>query len=327
MRIAFVGTGGVALRHLGVLAPLPQVEIVGHVSSERSRADTQARDWGGAGFTRIEDLLEQVNPDAVWVCVTPDRHGPLEMSLIDRGVPFFIEKPLSADLTTAESIARRLEAGGPPVAVGYVFRGLDILPRVRQLLDERRPRIVLAAWHDSLPPPEWWRRAERSGGQVVEQATHLLDLARLLVGEADVVAGLGRQWPRADAPGSDVPDVSAAFLRFATPDGPIPGLFSATSLLRGRQFVGLQLVCEGRVLSVSQQKLVIETGQDTEEVLTSADPFLVEDQAFLEALTTSDPSRMLCSYADALRTHRLSCAVRDALETSYLPGGPTAVDR
>ena len=35
--------------------------------------------------------------------------------------------------------------------------------------------------------PAWWGRVEQGGGQVIEQATHLYDLARLLMGEATVV--------------------------------------------------------------------------------------------------------------------------------------------
>jgi predicted dehydrogenase len=314
MRVAIVGTGGIALRHLGVLGQMRDVEVVGHVSAELVRAQTQARQWGGRGFSSIGALLAEVTPEAVWVCVTPDGHGPLEETLIDARIPMFIEKPLSADRATAESIGQRLaHVGGPIVAVGYKFRALDTLPRVRALLAERPARMVLAAWHDALPPPPWWRVAARGGGQVVEQATHLLDLARVLVGEAHVVAGLGRQWPRLDAPDADVPDVSAAFMRFMTPDGPVPGMLSASTLLRGRQAIHLQLVCEGRVLTLSERSLLIESGAESDEVLTGVDPFVVENQAFLEAVRSGDPSPVLCSYTDALETHRLAQAVRAAL--------------
>lgn len=313
MKIGMIGTGGIALRHLGVLGTLPDLEIVGHVSHAPARAAAQAAQWGGEPFTAVEELLDRQRPEVLWVCVTPDRHGPLEQELIERRIPFFVEKPLSVDRATAEHIATRLTPDGPIVAVGYKFRALDTLDRARELLAERPPRMVLAAWHDSLPPPPWWRRAAQSGGQVVEQATHLLDLARYLVGEATVLAGLGGQWPRADAPDSDVPDVSSALLRFQTAAGPIPGLLSATSLLRGHQAIELQLVCEGRVVRLSDRALVVETGRESQEMLSMVDPFRVEDLAFLDAVRAGDPARVLCSYADALETHRLACDVRDAL--------------
>lgn len=313
MKIGVVGTGGVAQRHLGVLRTIPDLEVVGHVSHSPARAAAQAVQWGGQPFTGVDELLDRQRLDAVWVCVTPDRHGPLERELIQRRIPFFVEKPLSVDLATAEQIATQLTPGVPVVAVGYKFRALDTLDRVRELLAEHPPRMVHAAWHDSLPPPVWWRRAARGGGQVVEQATHVLDLARYLVGEAEVLAGLGGQWSRADAPDSDVPDVSTALLQFQTAEGPIPGLLSATSLLRGHQAIELQLVCQGRVIRLSERALIVETGRETHEVLNAVDPFLVEDLAFVDAVRAADPARVLCSYADALETHRLACGVRDAL--------------
>ena len=52
------------------------------------------------------------------------------------------------------------------------------------------------------PPPAWWRREPDGGGQVIEQATHLYDLARLLVGEAEVVGAASLHETPAD-PGRD----------------------------------------------------------------------------------------------------------------------------
>jgi predicted dehydrogenase len=313
VRIGVIGTGGVAQRHLGVLRTIPDVEVVGHLSHASARAEAQAAQWGGRPFSAVDELLDRLRPDAVWVCVTPDGHGALEWELIQRRIPFFVEKPLSVELATAEQIAGWLTPGQPVVAVGYKFRALDTLDRARALLAEHAPRMVQAVWLDSLPPPAWWRRAAQSGGQVVEQATHLLDLARYLVGEAEVLAGVGGRWSRADTTDSDVPDVSCALLRFHTAQGPIPGLVSATSLLRGHQTLELQLVCEGRVLRLSERALVIETGRETHEFLSAVDPFLVEDLAFLEAVRTGDPAHVLCSYADALETHRLACSIRETM--------------
>jgi predicted dehydrogenase len=299
------------------------VEICGHVSADTARAQLQAARWGGRPYVDVAQMLDRERPDAVWLCVTPDRHGPTELALLERNVPFFVEKPLAVDLALAEELALRIAEAHAIVAVGYKFRALDSLGRVRQLLEETPPRMVLGAWHDALPPPPWWRQAARGGGQIVEQATHLVDLARYLVGEADVLAALGGQWPRPDFPDAEVPDVSSALLRFTSVDGAVPGLLSATTLLDGRQAIHLQLVCRGRVLTISDQRLLIETGRETEEIASTADPFAVEDIAFLEAVRSQNPAGILSTYADALRTHRVCCAIRAAMDS---PGSPAAVD-
>jgi predicted dehydrogenase len=306
MRVAFVGTGGVALRHLEVLAPLPNFEIVGHISADAARAQAQADRWGGRGYALVEEMLDAERPDAVWMCVTPDRHGALEMALIERRIPFFVEKPLAVDLEPAESIARALAATSLVVGVGYKFRALDTLPRVSELLRESPPRMAIGAWHGSLPSPPWWRKAARSGGQIVEQATHLVDLARLLLGEGVVVGAVGGRWPRMDYPDSDVADTSAALLRF----GDVPAVFSASCVLPAAHAIELQLVCQGRVLTITEARVRVAAGEETTELATRRDPFLVEDLAFIEAVESGEPKRVLSSYADALETHLLCCAIR-----------------
>jgi myo-inositol 2-dehydrogenase / D-chiro-inositol 1-dehydrogenase len=191
VRVGIVGTGGVASRHLGVLAPLSGVDIVGHVSADAHRADAQAAQWGGHGYAALEQMLDVERPDAVWLCVTPDRHGPPENLLIERGTPFFVEKPLAVDLAPAAAIAERIQHAPLVVAVGYKFRALDTLARVRELLAETPPRMAIGAWHGAMPSPPWWRHQAAGGGQMVEQATHLVDLARLLLGSGTLIGATG----------------------------------------------------------------------------------------------------------------------------------------
>jgi myo-inositol 2-dehydrogenase/D-chiro-inositol 1-dehydrogenase len=317
VKIAIVGTGGVARRHLSVLAREPQIDVIGHVSSDGARAEQQAAEFGGRALTDVTHLLATDRPDAVWICVTPNRHGALERALIDAGVPFFVEKPLAVDVAIAEAIDQRIRHAGLVVGVGYKFRALDTLPRVRELLTETPPRMLLGAWHDAMPPPGWWRRMANSGGQIVEQATHLIDLARLLVGEGELVSSVFGAARRADA---DVPEVSAALLRF----GDVPGVFTATYVLQGRQAIHLQLLCEARALTLTEQALIVHTGRDQVEIRTSVDPFEIEDRAFLDAVRDNNPAGVLSTYADALQTHRLCCTIRDA--GLLLPGGPAAID-
>lgn len=304
MRVAVLGTGGVATRHLGVLSTLDDVEVVAHLSNLPGRAEAQATRWGGRAYLDLPELLEREQPRAVWLCLTPDRHGPPEETLIERGVPFFVEKPLGHSLPTAERIAGRLAERPVVTAVGYKLRALDTLPRLRDLLAERPARLVLAAWHDVTPSPAWWRDPRRSGGQVVEQATHLVDLARVLVGEGEVLSSAFGA-PRSD---TGLAQASAALLRF----GGVPTVLTATCVLEAKHAVHLQIVCDGRVLTQTEQALRVETARDCTEQPVHADPFLLEDQAFLRAVATADPRQVLCDYAEALRTHRLCCQMQAA---------------
>jgi len=43
----------------------------------------------------------------------------------------------------------------------------------------------------------------------------------------------------------------------------------------------LQLICEGRALTITERTLSVETGRDAQEFAVTVDPFLVEDECFL----------------------------------------------
>ena len=308
MRVAVIGTGNIGRRHLEVLAAQPDLELVGVVSSTAEHAAAAAQRWGGRPYTSHEELLRGEAVDAAWICVPPGSHGPVERSLIERGIPFFVEKPLSADRDTAEEIAMSLEKKGVICGVGYHWRAVDTLPEVRSVLTEHPARMVLGAWHDTVPPPEWWRFQATSGGQMVEQATHLFDIARLLMGEAHVVASTATRYGQAGWEG-DVADVSAALLSY---DAGATGVFTATSLLGGPAAVHVQLVCPGVLITISREDVTYDTGKERRRVPVTNDPFLAEDRAFLSAVERNDPGLLFSPYADALLTHRLCFDVLDA---------------
>ena len=90
------------------------------------------------------------------------------------------------------------------------------------------------------------------------------------------------------------------------------GVFTATALLGGLSAAQVQLVCEGIMITITQQSVTYDQGREKRQVLTGNDPFVVEDRAFIAAVQDHDPARLISSYDDALLTHRLCCDVLDA---------------
>jgi predicted dehydrogenase len=307
MRVAMIGAGGFARRHLDVLERLDDATIVGHQARRRDAAVAQARRYGGEGFDDVEAMLDRTRPDAVWITVPPGAHGALEAACIDRGVPFFVEKPLAADLETAERIAAALDRTGGLAAVGYHWRALDTLDELRARIASLEVRLVRGSWHGATPPPRWWQRRESGGGQIVEQATHVLDLARHLLGEAEVLAASAPLTARAAYPDSDVAPASAALLRFER--GPI-GSFTATCALGGAAEIELTLYAEGLHVVIDQGSVRYDDGRVRSEVRARIDPVEREDVGFLDAVRTGDAARVWCSYGDALGTHRLTTSIQ-----------------
>lgn len=307
-RIGFIGVGGIAQRHLGVLAQFDDVELVGFADPDFDRAVGAAARFSARAYAEHGELLADDSLDAVYICIPPFAHGAAEQATIARGLPFFVEKPISLDLDTAEILAAQIAAAGLITAVGYHWRYLDTVDEARRLLQERPAQFLSGYWLDQTPPPQWWWHADQSGGQMVEQTTHIIDLARYLVGDVVQVFGLAGTTQRPGFPGLDVATVSTASLRFAS--GAV-GNIGSTCLLNWSHRVGLHLFGDGIAVELTDHDLMVDVGAGRPVRQAGGDPVWREDRDFIDAVR-GDPSRIRCSYDEALKTHRIALAINQS---------------
>ena len=309
-RIGMVGAGGVARRHARVLSGFADVQVAGITDILSTAAEELAAGCGARVFGTVDEMLT-AGVDAVYVCVPPFAHGPAELAVIDAGIPLFVEKPIAIDSGTANEIVALIAERDLLTAVGHHWRYLDAVERARDLLRGRPVRLVAGSWLDKVPPVAWWPHLDRSGGPVVEQAAHVLDLARHLAGEVTEVTAIGNGTPP-DVPGADVDGATAATLRFAS--GAV-GTLAATCVLDWKERAGVEVYADGLALSISETSLVVRDAGGTTTVSVDPDAARVAvDRAFVDAVRgIADDVRV--PYADALRTHTLALAIAEAAAT------------
>ncbi|TDQ46338.1 Gfo/Idh/MocA family protein [Actinorugispora endophytica] len=315
--VGIIGAGGVAARHAGVLAGFGDVRVAAVADTDPLRAGALAGRLGARAYPDHLAMLSGEALDAVYICVPPFAHGAPEKAALEAGLPFFVEKPLALDLALAEDIAAGVRERGLLTAVGHQWRYLSGIERARELLEGRGVRMVLGYWLDKVPPVGWWARLDGSGGQIVEQAAHVIDTARLLAGEVVEVWALESAAKAAGVPDADVAAATTAALRFA--DGAV-GSLAATCLLAWKHRAGLEVYAQGMVLEVSEERLDVYTGADPEHVADTGDARTRVDRAFVDAVRGVG-SDVRTDYAEALRTHRVACAIAESAAT----GGPVEV--
>ena len=303
-RIGFVGAGGVATRHAQMLREFAGVRLVAVTDPLPGRAERFAAAFGGDSVAGVTQLLA-AGLDAVYVCVPPSAHGAIEEAIVADGLAMFVEKPLGTDEATAERVAAAVGRAGTITAVGHHWRYADTVRQAQQMLAGREIRLVLGSWLDRVPPVSWWTQRRLSGGQVVEQAVHVLDLARLLAGEVTRVCAMaGGQL--AD-PEADIDAATAAVLRFTS--GAV-GTLATTCVLRGKHRAGLEIYADDLELSITENGMSVRDGRDDVR-LWSVDPDIAKraaDAAFVDAVR-GRANDIRVTYDEALRTHRLACAV------------------
>jgi len=309
VRVGFIGAGGIASRHVGDLLEFPDVTITAMADPVPERAQAQAARCSAKVYTNHEAMLDQEQLDALYICVPPFAHGPLEQAALERHLPFLVEKPLACDWETAAQIGQAVTAHNLITAVGYHWRYLDTTEEAQELLAKNPAGLALGYWLDSTPPPAWWRKEQQSGGQMVEQTTHIFDLARVLLGDVATVYAIGARRERPAFPDADVCDVSVATLNFAS--GAI-GTLASTCLLNWPHRIGLHLFCEGLAIELSEFEIMLDVGRGRPVRRAEGDPFVREDRAFIDAVR-GKPNRIRAAYPEALKTHRLTTSAAQSL--------------
>jgi myo-inositol 2-dehydrogenase/D-chiro-inositol 1-dehydrogenase len=313
LRVGLVGAGGVGARHAATLGALDGVRLVAVADLDGDRARVLAEEHDARVHCDAGGMLESERLDAVWLCLPPFAHGDCERVVLDAGVPFFVEKPLALDLPTAEAVAYVVEQRGTVTGTGYHWRCMPGVERAAEILGESPVRVAHGTWWDKVPPVPWWLRRQMSGGQLVEQVTHLMDLMRFFVGEPLSVAAHPAGMPGRDP---DLVDAAtAATMRFDT--GAVATL-TATCLLTWKHAASLVLIGEAAVVEVGETETVIRRGDRVEVVHDGGLSKERVDAEFCAAVRLGNPSVVRVPYAEALRTHRVGCALEQSARTGAI---------
>ncbi len=343
VRVGFVGVGYIAKEHLKRVLTDPEARVVALCDTEPAAAEaTRASVLEKLRGTAPEELLtpfakapvhtdpvrmfQEERLDAVFLCLPPFAHGEVEFAAIEAGLPLLVEKPVALDLPLAREISGALRAKGLIGAAGYQSRYSQIVPFVRETLGDRTIAMTLAHRFTKLPPRDWYRHQDRSGGQVVEMATHQVDLLRLLVSDISTVyVSGGRRIATRET--SEIFDASVASLTYA--NGAVGSL--VTNMVSGHgnpaYARGIHIIADGLTVSIlghegESRTVEVVTADGRQERTFADDSMAAQDRAFVRAVRDGRPELVLASYEEAVRTLATTLAHQESAET----GQPVRID-
>lgn len=337
VRLGFVGAGGRTVRELLDLVQMPEAEIAALCDIDEARCEqavqrvrdrtAQGTDAAAAGRARglrpavypdVQRMLDGTDLDAVYVSLPPFAHGEIEHAILDAGKHLFVEKPVAIDMGTAHEIAAHVRRAGVITSTGYQSRYSTAVQAARRLLDGVPVGLALAVRFGGLPGTPWWKVQSRSGGMLVEQHTHGVDLMRYLVGEAEAVFAFANTALLADVPGLDIADVNAATVRFK--NGAVGSIVNSCALGPGQGAPSnlngvVHIVAKGMTVMAGAGGLtVLRPEKVREEVAPEGDANFAMNRAFVQAVATGDRSGILSDYDDGLRTFELTYACQVAAD-------------
>lgn len=311
-RIAFIGSGGIAQwQHFNNLETMDSVEIVGICDINEEAATEAADRFDAEAFTDHETLYQEVAIDAAFICLPPFAHTDQEIMAVERGIDLFVEKPLALTAEKAHEIRNAIVATDVIAQVGYNWRYAPAVDRARELLDDRTIEYLDGRFWGGVPGGEdhWWRHKDRSGGQVVEQATHTFDTIRFLAGDVSTVYAVGANRVSDLV---DFPDAISATMKHES--GAISHV--STSCVAEKGDSKLEVVADGMTLTVRQQELRGTVDGDDINEEFERNPYAIEVERFLEAVKDGDKEGVRSTYEDATKSFELTLAVNESIDAS-----------
>jgi myo-inositol 2-dehydrogenase / D-chiro-inositol 1-dehydrogenase len=323
VRVGMVGAGGIARAHLKALAAMPDVQVVGVCDIDRRLAREVAQPLSASVFSSHRLMLEELAPEALYVCVPPYAHGDIEMSAVELGISLFVEKPIGLQMERTAAIADAIDQADLVSCVGYQWRYSDLLDTLCRRMPPGQVHLATGRYLCAMPAVPWWRKRDLSGGQVVEQTTHVFDLLRCLCGEIRRVFAVpltGVLTDRVD--GHTIEDASCVTLEFAS---------GAIGTVTSADFVEVEPACTielhgddaiARLSGWMARLEMIEPGRRT-TIEAASDPRAELCRAFIRAVRTGDRSLIRSDYRDALQTLAVTLAVNHSMDT----GRPVLMSR
>ena len=143
-----VGTCGFSKKHADILTEMNHVRVVAVYGTSEEKAKRFAEQYDGMrGYSDFHAMLEAEKLDGVYLCVPPMAHGDMELALIERGIPFFVEKPLGVTTAMPKKVVEPLEKSPVVTSVGYHFRYLESIQYLKRLLKDHTVGMVLSLIH------------------------------------------------------------------------------------------------------------------------------------------------------------------------------------
>ncbi|KAI0357335.1 hypothetical protein OH77DRAFT_1422173 [Trametes cingulata] len=272
----------------------------------------------------------------------PGRDLELQLAEVFPQCALFVEKPINSGPEDAcWRVAGVLVEQGTLVGVGYMLRYLKAVQMMKQIIADNglvvmgtNARYVMA--YEWARKQAWWDKT-RSGGPIIEQATHFCDLSRYFGGDVHIPSVVAHTVQHNERPGqlsakrfdedvippeNRLPRLTSATWKY---EGGAVGTLTHVIALHGNTYdTEFEVYADGYRFKLvdpySTPKLCIRRpGVADEEVhiFTDDDPFHTELAAFIDVVEgRASEDRILSSYADAIKTYELTWAIRRASEAA-----------
>jgi len=317
LRIGVVGCGNMGRKHLVNCCRTDKVSVVAIADIDADKLNALRVETKVAAYESAEAMLRNASLDAVVVATPPKVHCDIVDVAAATGAAVFVEKPIALDLVNARKCSSAVENSSLVNAVGFQLRYSPLTQRARSLISGLQVTnvrtVCTTPYYLKMEMPGWFLRREESGGPLLEQSIHLMDIARYLVGDITHIFARRDRLVRPGLDMFDCEDTLVSAFRFA--NGALGTQTDSSAMIEFNWEIELFGPDWRLLIDYARNQMRGYIGEETVEDEVLEDLHLLEMEIFLEAVRYHEPDMVLSSFADATRTLAVVLAGDRSLET------------
>lgn len=187
--MAIIGSGQIAqVTHIPNYQSMGNVEIVGICDTRLEAAQKAAEKFGIAKYyDSHKEMLEELRPDAVTVCVPNKFHFQITMDALEAGCHVFCEKPPAITYEEAKAMEDKAEEMNKLLSYGFHFRSSEHVALLKERICQGKMGEIYhteVKWHRRRGIPGWGvftNKEIQGGGPLIDIGAHMLDSALYLL--------------------------------------------------------------------------------------------------------------------------------------------------
>lgn len=326
IRFGVVGCGGRGMSVAHLMTQLPSVHLVAVCDADERRARQAGEQLKVPAFTRLEEMLEQADLDALYIATNVEQHFAIARRAILDGKHILLEKMMTTSAAEAWELVRLAEVQGVCGAISYQLRFYPSFQKWWELAQELQPLVIVSSRHPGIMPPNYLRPEPFAG--ITDFLTHDLDLVLWVAGrEPETVFATET---RNAIPSTNAIDTLCVTLHFG---GETTGLIYGSMAGWGLPSTHLVIGRKGNVRvngnTVGVNRLVRKEGGDYERVVETVTTEVVQGD------TTDRLLEHFCAWAQGQREAFPLATLEDgfrvmlvheAIWESCQTGHPTSVE-
>jgi predicted dehydrogenase len=172
-RVAIVGVGSIGSKHIDNLLSIGYQDLVGVDPRPMPREERLPI------ISAFCDLGPW-KPTHALICSPPDWHYHHAKYFIDRGIPTFIEKPMTVSKVEATELCVTAHLNKAILAVGYMERAHPVVEEAEQFIEQYGCLKAEICCY-------WQSTAKTYNLDTAKESSHAIDLALYLLGQGRVV--------------------------------------------------------------------------------------------------------------------------------------------